>query len=78
MNLHLPIRRVKFQKLTIIGLGSQRMIFHIIHGIRQGHFAVAVVVSITFPVGGNVRELRLIVFIKGAGHSFGKRLSAVQ
>src|SRR5579859_5658588 len=56
-DLHLVCRRKFLQEFAIVGQLRKALRFDVVQRVRQGHFAVAVVMPIGFAVGGDVYKL---------------------
>ena len=57
-DFHFVCGRMLFKKITIDGELSEVLGLDVAQGIAQGHVAVGPMMSVGFPVGGDVRELR--------------------
>src|SRR5882762_3515634 len=78
-NFHLVRWRVLLQELRIIRDFGESVGFDMLQRVGKRHFAETVVVSIAFPVGGNVHELRPIALVrKTAQQSAGELFTAIE
>ena len=78
VNLGFILRGEHFEILRVIREFGERFFFNKIQTIRQSHFAQAVMMPVTFAIGGNIDQLRLVVVVKTIQKTLGKCLSAVQ
>src|SRR5215471_1268891 len=63
VNLRLVSRRVLFKELAEIGQPGKLIRFNILEGIREGHFSMAMVMTIGFAIGCNMNQLVPLAFI---------------
>ena len=78
-DLRLPRGRELGQELAVINQFRKLLVFNEPQGIGERHLSVAMMVAITFAVGGHMNHLRFgITGVKAASQPPGKRLAVVE